>query len=1094
MSTLHRGLRVVWGAVLLIVLFVLSSTEAKAQVLKAQILGSVNDSSGALVPNAKVALLDVTKGVRTETETNDSGSYVFINLDPGVYEVSVEHQGFSRAVRGGIDLQPNSTVRVNFDLVPGSVNEVVQVDAAAPLLQTDRADTGGKIEQIQLQNMPLLFNRNYQGLLLLVPGVGRPFRPHSVFYNSQDSLAVRVNGQGRQYNNFQIEGIENKIDNGNLTALVPPAEAIQTVDLSTSNFDPEFGNAGGAVTNVTLRSGSNDFHGSVFHFHRNENIQARNTFAVTKAPTVYNQFGGTLGGRIVRDKMFIFGDYQGSRDRLGQVNRVVMPGLAFRRGDLSASPTRIYDPQTGDPVTGRGRTPFPGNVIPENRISPIAKKIVGFLPDPNVNAAEGQINYDRNTVLSKDMNQFDIKYDWVISTNDRLAVRYSYQKATVFDPGLYGPDAGIYGGPHGDGFSGRGPARTQSPGITFSKVFSPTFVWESRFGIIRNRNDALSQDHGLTTSQDIGVRGANLEAWSSGIVEVRVDGYSRPVIGFSPSLPWARSVTSFGFVNNFSKTLTKHILRFGVDLRRERNDLLQTQTFNPRGRFEYAAGQTGSPDDTQRGFANAFAAFLLDVPNQSGRDLPVQFPTRRERNLNLYFQDKWQVSSRLTVDLGLRYEIQFAGRPRFKGNYSNYNYLNNTLELAGYGDIPMNLGVKTYYNNFGPRVGFSYRPTDKWVVRSGFGVSFIPRRTAQNNFPVLQNDGWPAPNAFVTSVVSMTTGFPAPAPAVLPENGIITNPPGTQSYGTTPRDVKVPYVMSWNFAIQRQLPGNIAAEAAYVGNKGVSVQTGWNVNAGMVPGLGNNGRPLFRQFGRVGDTITYLGLNTWYHSLQTKIDRRFHNGLMVTGAYTFSKGLNYEEDNENLLLNLNVALAKGRMADNRTHVFTTSFLYDLPIGRGKPFLSSGIASWIFGNWQVQGIVSLMSGTWVTPIAPASTLNAPGNQQRADLVGDVRYPREYGPGGFFFDKSAFTVPAQNTFGSAGRNIIEGPSLLSLDSSVFREFPIREGHTLTLRVEAFNTTNTPHYNTPERDINSPQFGRVVSAMSDQRQFQLALTYRF
>ena len=328
----------------------------QAQVLKGQILGTIMDQSGAVVPGVKITVTEMKTNFPRSANTNEAGNYFFVNLDPGDYKVEAEKQGFSKTLRSGVELQPNTTARVNFELVPGAVTQTVDVSAsAAPLLQTDRADTGGKIEAEQLVNMPMLYNRNYQSLLVLVPGVGKPFRPHSEFYNSQDSLSVRVNGQGRQFNNFQIEGIENKIDNGNLTALVPPAEAIQTVDVSTSNFDPEFGNAGGAVTNVTLKSGSNDFHGSLFEFHRNENIQARNTFAVTKAPTTYNQFGGTFGGRVLRDKLFFFGDYQGSRDHLGQVNRGGLPGSAFRAGNLSAGGVVIYDPLTGN-TAGGGRS------------------------------------------------------------------------------------------------------------------------------------------------------------------------------------------------------------------------------------------------------------------------------------------------------------------------------------------------------------------------------------------------------------------------------------------------------------------------------------------------------------------------------------------------------------------------------------------------------------------------------------------------------------------------------------------------------------------------------------------------------------------
>ncbi len=980
-----------------ILVFLCSAGAARAQVLKAQILGSVADTSQAVIGGASITLIETGTNFKRETVSGQSGTYAFVNLDPGSYRVEAEMAGFSRAVRTDIDLRPNTTVRVNFELSPGVVSEVVNVSAAsAPLLQTDRADTGGKIEQRQLQQMPLLFNRNYQGLLLLIPGVGRPFRPHSVFYNSQDSLSVRVNGQGRQFNNFQIEGIENKIDNGNLTALVPPAEAIQTVDISTSNFDPEFGNAGGAVTNVTLRSGTNDFHGSLFHFHRNENVQAIQPFATTKAPTVYNQFGGTGGGRIVRDKMFIFGDYQGSRDQLGQVNLATIPGTAFRTGDLSGSPTNIYDPATGA-SNGSGRTPFPGKIIPANRISPIAQRILGFVEAPNrAVSREGLQNFEKSTVRAKSLNQFDLKYDWVISSNDRLTVRYSYQKAFVNDPGLYGPNNGIYGGPHGGGFSGTGPARTQSPGINFSKVISPTFVWESRFGIVRNRNDAINADSGLNTSEEIGIRGVNLDDWTSGLTEIRINGYSSPIVGFSPSLPWARSVTSFGFVNNFSKTFTSHIVRFGMDIRRERNDLLQTQTFNPRGRFDYQPGQTSTTTDSARGFGNAFAAFLLDLPNTSGRDLPYIFPARREQNFNWYVQDKWQVSPKLTVDMGLRYEIQLASRPRLPGGFSNYNYFNNTLELSGIGSIPMRI-ADANYNNFGPRLGIAYRFNEKTVVRSGYGISFIPRYTAQFNYPINQNNGYPAANAFIPSEVQMRTGFPAFQTVEIPSDGIIKNPPLNSNYNNTPRNLPTAYVQSWNLALQRQLPGNFALDLAYVGNRGVNNQTNFDVNASLIPGSGNNGRPLFQQFGRVGTTNAQIGTNTWYHGLQAKFDRRFGQGLMITTAYTWSKALNYGEDIAGIAIPISVALNKGRMNDNRTHTFTQSYMYQLPFGKGHQLASSGPAAFILGGWEVQGILSLMSGTWFSPSAAGSLLNAPGNSQRPDWVSPINYLGGAGPG-------------------------------------------------------------------------------------------------
>ncbi len=755
----------------LILLAAWTPSAAHAQVLKGQILGTVTDTSGAVVPGAAVTLTETTQNVPRSGETNESGLYVFPNLDPGIYSVSAKLEGFNIAEREGLVLQPNSTVRANLTLQAGSVTETVMVTGAPPVLQTDRSDTGAKLEAKQLQELPLGFNRNYQGTLALVPGVGALSRPHSQFYNSQDSLAVRVNGQGRQFNNFQIEGIENKIDNGNLTALVPPAEAIQAVDMSTSNFDPEFGNAGGSVVNVTLRSGTNDWHGSLFHFHRNENIQARQVFASGKAPTVYNQFGGTIGGPIIKNKMFIFGDYQGSRDHLGTVAQPKIPTVPFRSGDFSAESVNIYDPLTGD-SSGAGRTPFANNIVPAGRISPIANSIIGFISLPTRSGAAGSQNFEKSQVRVKDINAFDIKYDWVVTDNGRLTVRYSRQEAKVTDCGLYGPDCGIYGGPYNGGFQGTGPATTQSPSISYSQVFSPTFVWEGRFGIVRNRNDAINADSGLTTSKDIGIPGVNISEWTSGLTDIRINGFDGPVVGFSPSLPWARSVTFFGITNNFTKTAGNHVVRFGFDVRRERNDLLQTQTFNPRGRFNFERGQTGTVEDTNRGIANAMAAFLLDLPDSHGRDIDVQFPTRRELILASYVQDKWQVTPKLTLDLGMRWEIEYASKPRFPGGYSNYNYFNNTLELSGIGGRPDDNGMRNEPYGFGPRLGFAYRLDDKTVIRAGYGISHINRAMGQQNFPVKQNNSFTSANSFVPSG-SMSTGFPPFQEFIIPDNGII---------------------------------------------------------------------------------------------------------------------------------------------------------------------------------------------------------------------------------------------------------------------------------------------------------------------------------
>jgi len=482
----------------------------------------------------------------------------------------------------------------------------------------------------------------------------------------------------------------------------------------------------------------------------------------------------------------------------------------------------------------------------------------------------------------------------------------------------------------------------------------------------------------------------------------------------------------------------------------------------------------------------------MDVPNRSGRDLPFIFPARRELTYNVYLQDKWQVSPKLTVDLGMRLEIERGSRPRFAGGFSNYNYFNNTLELSGIGAIPFQIAGTN--RNFGPRLGIAYRLTPGMVIRTGYGISYIPRRTAQTNFPILQNNGFPATNTFVSSTVTMTTGFPAFSAFQLPNDGIIRDPNPNNNFGNTPRGLKSAYVQSWNFAIQRTLPGNFALDLAYVGNRGVNNQSGLNVNASMVPGSGNLGRPLNQQFRRVAETTTFIGTNTWYNSLQVKFDRRFSNGFMLTTAYTWSKGLNFSEDTGDVPIPMSVAINKAQMSDNRNHVFIQSFMYELPFGPGKRRAQNGPLRWLAEGWQLQGIFGAATGQWNSASVALASLNAPGNASRPDWVAPIRYLGGIGPGVKFFDTSAFAIPRQNTLGNAGRNIILGPGAVNLDASLHREFRLREGMRLEFRAESFNATNTPHFNNPNGNINSPQFGEINGAQQDQRQYQFAVTLRF
>jgi Carboxypeptidase regulatory-like domain/TonB dependent receptor len=1086
---------------LTIIAIILSTVPASGQTSNGTILGTITDSSHAVIPNVQVSLTDTGTNTRRSDSTNSQGYFVFPNLAPGTYRVDVEQPGFQKTVRSDIGLDANTTVRVDLQLTPGAVTETVDVTGEAPVLKTDRADTGGQIGSQTLDTMPMLHNRNYQSLLEIVPGVQKSYRDHSAFYNSQEHLQSVVNGLDHR-NSYMLEGLDNNVED--LTGIIPPADAIANVDVSTTNYDPELGRAGGAVTNVVLKSGTNSYHGSAFEYNRVNALQARDPFSTTPAAhSVYNQFGGAFGGRIKRDKLFFFGDYQGSRDIAGQSNVVTIPTMAFRRGDLSASPagTVIYNPATGTP-DGKNRVPFANNQV--GPISPIAAKLLSFLPPPTNSALSN--NFQEDTVQSKPMDQFDTKIDYVVGPNDRLFVRYSFQRATVNDPGLFGPNGGIYGGPHNGGFQGSGPSRNQSPGLNYTHILSPTLVTEFRFGIVRNHNQAINVDSGLTTSKDIGIPGVNLDKWSSGLTEIRFDSqYNNPMLGFSNSLPWIRSVTNFNIVNNWTKTMGTHIFKFGADIRRERQDLLQTQVFNPRGRFVFTAGTTSlNGGNAKTSYGNSFASFLLDQPGTgSGRDLAVIFPARRNTVYNLYFQDKWQVSQKLTVDLGLRWEYWPSSTPHHPGGFSNYNPFNNTLELAGIGSVPNDQGINSHLTSFGPRIGTAYRMNDKTVFRAGYGISYIPRNTNVYNFPVSQATQLPAINSFV-AVGSMATGFPPPSPAVLPSTGIIVNPPA-QAYTYIPKDLPQGYVESWNVTLQRALPANFSAEVAFVGNHGVNVPTSnsLNINASRVPGSGAAGEPLNILFGRTLQTLEPWNAPSYYEGLQVRLNRRFTNGFTLFNSYAYGKAIDFNPSTPgaNNFNVINFAANKGLSDWDRRNIYTMSAVYELPFGQGKHFLTSGPGKWVLGGWQLNGLWSWESGLPLDISTSPASLNAPGNINRPDVTGPVQIFGGIGPGTLYFDTSKFKAPANGKFGNLGRNVLHAPHLFDIDASIFRRFPVRERMNLEFRAEAFNLTNTPQYDRPDTTFTNGTFGQVISAngkqsvlVNNSRQLQFSMRLQF
>ena len=600
------------------------------QAVNATLLGSVTDSSGAAIANAKVTITETNTGVAYGGQTNESGNYTFPSLPPGQYSVTVEAAGFKREARTNVDVIVNSSTRVDVQLRPGDISESVEVTAAPPALQTDRSDTGRKIETVLVENMPLGVNRNFQTLLNLVPGTTPASFQHSQFFNAVSSLQTQVNGQPRQGNAYQIEGIDDGHRTGLLQILIPPAEAIQTVDVSTSNFEAELGRAIGAVTNVLLKSGTNAFHGGAYEFIQNSALNARAFFNPSVGHLVYNYVGGNFGGAIKKNKLFFFGDYLRTMDHEANTNTVTVPNMTVRTGDLSAAPTVIYNPLTGN-ADGTGRTPFPNNQIPLSLINPVSTNILAHIPGPNQNLSQSapSNNYFSLLPFQKTTDNFDVKMDFYVTNNDRLSGRLSYTRPVTFQAPIFGS----FGGPAQGAFEGIGIQKTYSSGINYNHVFSSTFLAEFRVGVAHFHNEALQSDYGSTDSTDVGIPGVNLDPFTSGIVTTNIGNFSNPITGYSPAMPWKRAEANIDFVDTWTKIMGNHTIKFGTDLRRVRDDLLTTNTYSPRGTFTFGENQTSIPG-AKTGYANDVASFLLDFPSLAGRDTLTYFPAYRSGGIS----------------------------------------------------------------------------------------------------------------------------------------------------------------------------------------------------------------------------------------------------------------------------------------------------------------------------------------------------------------------------------------------------------------------------------------------------------------------------
>ena len=1140
--TLRKMMRPVIGSIL-VVLVLCFSHLVLGQAVNGTLLGTVSDSSGAAVAGAKVTATLTSTGAVHESTTNGSGNYTFPDMQPGVYTVTVDAAGFKKAEQQNINLLANTSPRVDIDLQPGNVSETIVVTTAPPVLQTDRADISTKIEAATVMELPLTTNRNYQSLLNLVPGVAPAVFQHSQFFNASDSLQTEANGMPRVSNLYQIEGIDDDERTGLLQILIPPAEAIQSVDISTNNYEAELGRSVGAITNVTLKSGTSQFHGSAFEFIQNNAVNARSYFAGPLGHLSYNYFGGALGGPIVKDKLFFFGDYLRTVDHEAISSTFTIPDARYYTAnssgniDLSAALVgtkgQIYDPATGDGSAAHPRTPFVNNQLPLNRVNPVSLAIL-----QGVNAAAAKYgkldstkplsgptnNYTTQLPFTKSSNSYDVKIDYTPTEKNHISGRFSYQNNSIYQAPAFGA---FLGGPAGGGFEAKGTQNTYSTGGNWDHVFSSSFFTEARVGVAHLRNAANPIDFGTSDATTLGIPGVNIsgQTFTSGQAAVTInDGFSGPMIGYSASVPWIRAESNIDMVNNWTKVKGNHTIKWGVDLRRVRDDLLQDQTFSPRGAFTFSANQTSSNGGSTNA-VNDIASFLLDQPVTVGRDLNTFFPCYRQWWFFAFGADKWQMTPKLTVDLGVRWEFYPPATPRVAGGFSNYNPTNNTIVLAGLGSNPSNLGMVTKYDYFAPRTGFSYRVSDSTVVRGGFGISYIPftDNTYAYNYPIRANNSYsPAGgSAFTPAVLSdgvtvatFQAGFPAPVPVVIPSNGIITaNTPAliSQVYTYIPANFRNSYAEAWNLAVQQGFGKDFSFQIAYVGNHGTRMNLSQDINLPSYYGGGANSRPENKDangvttFGRTAATNEYfMGASSNYDALQAQLTKRYSNGLAFTSAFTWGKALGYAtggDDNGGLPFFINFRRNYAPADFDRAKNFEQSFTYELPFGHGHALLNNGIGDAVLGGWKITGVISLVSGLPFSVYANGASLNTPGTGQTAYLNGGFKVLHAIGAGKAWFQNDNGPLGSTATWqqpagcppsgpcpspglGNTGRNQFRGPGYIQDNASLSKKFTIYRELATEVRIDAVQLSNTPQFANPNAGsgniITAGNFGQVTNTL--------------
>ena len=1059
----YRVLFLVVLSLLVVVSPVLSQTH------RASLRGTVSDASQAVVQGAKITLTNVATGESRTTTSNDKGEYAIASLAAGVYKLTVESSGFMTFTLQ-IELLVNQVQRQDITLeVKGG--DVFAVDApfAAPL-KKDTASLGTVIDNRQVTGLPL-DGRNFYELSLLVPGAVPPAEGSAG--SVRGDFAFSVNGAREDANNFLLDGVYNLDPKLNTFGVRPSVDAIREFEMLTSTYDASFGRNPGAQVNVILNSGSNDFHGSLFEFHRNAALDARNFFAPASEPKpkyIRNQFGGALGGPIVHDRTFFFADYEGTRSREGITRITNVPTAEERAGDFSHS---VFGVPT-NPFTGQ---PFDNGVIPSFFINPVGRAIAALYPLPNRNVPFQ--NFVSSPVQRDDNDSFDARIDHRLTNKADLTFRYSFGNRDLFEP-FTGPSFSLV-----PGFGDTVKRRSQNAMTALTLVLTPNLVNETRVAFSRVAASVTQEASVLNSA--IGLPTISPRARDLGLSFITITGFSP--LGDEGNNPQDSVTNVYQLLNNSSYVHGEHLIKFGIDFRFSQQNAFRD--VESRGRLQFSPFLTLTN--------NALGDLLLGFPlltSVAHVDNPQQI---RTQSYNFYVNDSYRVTPRLTLIGGLRYEYNTPPVDK-QDRATIYDVATRSLVPVGTNGVPRS-GFDPDRNNFAPRVGFAWSlgEDQATVLRGGYGIYYdqsplSPAEALYFNSPFFDN------NIFFSLPglpLTLSNPFPSFFPIPLPDSALAIQ-----------RDLRTGYMQHWNLNVEREIGDKTVLELAYVGSKGTKLLTARDINqpqpSALTPGLPFVPRPDPR-FDDI-DLLESRG-NSNYNALQARFQQRLWRGFTTLAAYTWSKSI---DDASNFFSSAgdpnfpqnsyDVAAERGRSNFDVRHRLSVSYSYALPFGKGRQYLTNdGWLSTVASGWETYGIVTVQSGRPFTVALLPDIDNSGtgrsilgfGANDRPNVVGNPELSNQTTDE--WFNTAAFAFSAPGTFGNAGRNILDGPGYQSVNISLLKNTALTERVNLQFRAEAFNLFNHPNFNLPDNFLGSPTFGRITSAR-DPRHIQFGLKLLF